>query len=99
MDFGPEDERLLATLFPEDPSLGTVVVGAPSSSSSYSPDWVTVVAVIVGLVVAVVGVELAFKRVRGSGTTTFPPWLQGSKVVAGLICFYVAYWSLRASTQ
>ena len=99
MDFGPDDERLLASLFPEE---GSVSPDGPGSTAQHPrpalQDGLMLVAVLICLLVAVIGVDLAFKRVRGAKALP-APWLLVSKMLAGVLSFYAAYWSLRYTTQ
>lgn len=106
LDFSPEDEQLLATLFPEESPVAPIEgiggmnrafspTGTTTNSSSQSR--VVFIALLVALIVGVVGVDLALKRANKKLDS--PPWLQLSKMVAGVVSFYLTYWSLNYTTQ
>lgn len=104
-DFSSEDEQLLMSLFPESdqphPQSQSVIGGMGRASTPFPPNQsgpgtrIIFIALLVAFVVAVIGVDVAYKRANLNAKGPTPPWLPMSKMAAGIASFYLTYWSLN----
>jgi hypothetical protein len=104
IDFTADDERLLTSLFPEDTSYAVPGVSAPpfppSTPIPKPKHWtsqIILISLLIALVITVIGVDIAFKRIHKSALR--PPWLQFTKMVAGIASFYLTYYSLEYTLE